>query len=67
MFITVRLMITMTCPRPITPKISQRRLPRPPLTVVASDMRLTTSSSVVTDAASLQLPRAAIAPSPGGR
>ena len=43
MFITVRLMITMTCPRPITPRISQRRSGAL-LIGVTSDMRFTTLS-----------------------
>src|ERR1700722_17079837 len=45
MFITVRSRTTISCAMPITPKISHRRRPRPLLTVVASDMRLTTSFS----------------------
>ena len=43
MFITVRLMITMTCPRPITPRMSHRRS-RALLIEVISDMRFTTLS-----------------------
>jgi len=42
MFITVRLMITMTCARPITPRMSQRRS-RVLSVEMASDMTFTTS------------------------
>jgi hypothetical protein len=46
-FITVRSRTTISCARPITPKISQRRRPRPPLTKVASDIRTAASSTVI--------------------
>src|SRR5690348_13479479 len=43
MFITVRLMITMTCAKPITPRMTQRRSGTL-LIEVTSDMRFTTLS-----------------------
>src|SRR5690349_4069359 len=46
-FITVRSSTTISCARPITPRISHRRRSQPPA-VVASDIRITTSISVVT-------------------
>src|SRR5690348_10599694 len=44
----VRSRTTISCARPITPRISHRRRSQPPPAVVASDITITTSFSVIT-------------------